>query len=531
MHAQNHGSNPWLMQGHQPNSIGSLDEFPHNTPLSNNFGFDGSSNDFEPYIGSKARIAQHFVDKDNENKLDKVYQDSRVRTWSHGDTPSHSEHSDDDHCSDHSYIGGPIHEVMVSSDITIVQGGEDPLSKAMLLRSDMVYDDSEHGDLLENLVQRLQSEVADTRVIVQDLENRLSEAENSNRHIVQELKVLLADAEGTLVGSDDSDNESSAWVTTKEGLAGDEDSNVVYNQKQQEQYDRYRRSCDMVSLELQLLLENPEFDSYESDGSTWDGGGTREKYQGSTDATSPTVSSSTSITLPSYLSPSQYRKLLDSGSLGDSKVERIYPHFQTPLSRPNVQRRQQRHDRLYDSLYRQSRHYKNQGVGANRSKSIWMQLYDLWKQTWLRKRFMHVLTGSVEALVILLILVKVSQASLSWIGFPLDNGQNVLTYIFNRKGSLDSKGDAASVAAREIYDKVRRDGLRFRRIQFRQSHPKTEALVHESTLGGVERGKMLTPFTPAGMVFQPMKRMLARTIAGLMLAYICENLRYVTMKL
>ncbi|KAF9974908.1 hypothetical protein BGZ73_001607 [Actinomortierella ambigua] len=82
-------------------------------------------------------------------------------------------------------------------------------------------------DVLELLVQKLQSEIADTRATVLDLENRLTAAECTNKHIVEELKMLLADAEGTLIGSDDSDGGHGTAGSVSKTV--EEDANVVYN--------------------------------------------------------------------------------------------------------------------------------------------------------------------------------------------------------------------------------------------------------------------------------------------------------------
>ncbi|KAG0262476.1 hypothetical protein DFQ27_002305 [Actinomortierella ambigua] len=84
-------------------------------------------------------------------------------------------------------------------------------------------------DVLELLVQKLQSEIADTRATVLDLENRLSAAESTNKHIVEELKMLLADAEGTLIGSDDSDGGGDHGAAGSALKGMEEDANVVYN--------------------------------------------------------------------------------------------------------------------------------------------------------------------------------------------------------------------------------------------------------------------------------------------------------------
>ncbi|KAG0239988.1 hypothetical protein BGW41_007383 [Actinomortierella wolfii] len=87
---------------------------------------------------------------------------------------------------------------------------------------------ADKDDVLELLVQKLQSEIADTRATVLDLENRLSAAENTNKHIVEELKMLLADAEGTLIGSDDSDGGENGTPGNASKVV-EEDANVVYN--------------------------------------------------------------------------------------------------------------------------------------------------------------------------------------------------------------------------------------------------------------------------------------------------------------
>ncbi|KAF9312732.1 hypothetical protein BG003_005982 [Podila horticola] len=437
--------------------------------------------------------------------------EGHVRTWSFQDTLTNSDHGDDEG-EDKEEEPATMTSLVITSDQLVLSSSKD------IIPADAP---SENGDMLEHLVQRLQSEVADTRAIVQDLESRLNAAENSNRHIVQELKVLLADAEGTLVGSDDSDSESSAVVSPKHG-SSEEDSNVVYNRichalqsliteaqsalmrkKQQEQYDRYRRSCDMVSLELQLLLNDSAFDSDQSDTSALSSSSTKANSSGHTASSTTTPRSAVSS-----------HKRSKDGT--ESKAEKLQRRYQVQFLNPNIQRRQ----RDGGSYKPRDRHYKNQGVGASRSQSILMQLYDLWKHTWLRNRFMHVLTSSVEVLVILLIVIKVSQVSLTWMGVSLDKSQNLLTYIYGHR-------QGAGAAAKELYGKIRRDGLRFTQIRLRQLYPETEALVQDMLLGD----KPPTPFTPAGMVLGPAKRMLAHTVAGVALAYVSENARHVAMML
>lgn len=280
-------------------------------------------------------------------------------------------------------------------------------------------------------------------------------------------------------------------------------SRILWIEKQQEQYDRYRRSCDMVSLELQLLLNDSAFDSDQSDTSALSSSSTKANSSGHTASSTTTPRSAVSS-----------HKRSKDGT--ESKAEKLQRRYQVQFLNPNIQRRQ----RDGGSYKPRDRHYKNQGVGASRSQSILMQLYDLWKHTWLRNRFMHVLTSSVEVLVILLIVIKVSQVSLTWMGVSLDKSQNLLTYIYGHR-------QGAGAAAKELYGKIRRDGLRFTQIRLRQLYPETEALVQDMLLGD----KPPTPFTPAGMVLGPAKRMLAHTVAGVALAYVSENARHVAMML
>lgn len=282
-------------------------------------------------------------------------------------------------------------------------------------------------------------------------------------------------------------------------------SRILWKEKQQEQYDRYRRSCDMVSLELQLLLNDSAFDSDQSDTSALSSSSTKAHSSGHT-------ASSSSTTIPRSSMSSHQRNRDGPGS----KAGRMHRRYQVQFLNPNVQRRP-REDGLYKP---RSRNYKNQGAGASRSQSILMQLYNLWKHSWLRHRFMHVLTSSVEVLVILLIVIKVSQASLTWMGVRLDKSQNLLTYIYGHR-------QGAGAAAKELYEKIRKDGFRFTQIRLQHLFPETETLVQDVLLGD----KPPTPFTPAGMVLGPAKRMLAHTVAGVALAYVSENVRHVAMKL
>ncbi|KAF9111560.1 hypothetical protein BGX27_004750 [Mortierella sp. AM989] len=584
------------------------------------------------------------------------------------------------------------------------------------------------GDVIEHLVQKLQSEVADTRAIVFDLESRLNAAENSNKHIVDELKMLLADAEGTLVGSDDSDSEESVAVSSKHssGTGSDDDSNIVYNrichalqsliteaqsalvpvtqshmdrqpcrhqlqlsqrlqdqrllddgeseifnqpegscghsscrtsrrssvsharsekayfnsvltpsplstpstfslalsssssssssriqahsgangrrrsrdsfsrmtwkEKQMEQYERYRRSCDRVNLELQMLLSDTmsdaadlleEWEYLPSPASTSSTAAATSVLAGST---AEAGSSSTNVLLPSPDIPtsnksdqSVQQELLPSGQspiisslktlgINESHIEakRLQRLYRAQLLSPQVRAQQlQRKRSDYDQAglgsiysYRQQhsshqsplvspsqrtqprtpistqRQFKSQGVGPSRPpESVIMQLYELWKHTWLRRRIMHILTESLEVMLGLWVVLKLSEATLSWMGIHMLKGgpQNWLSYIY---GDRESDG---SLAAKELYQKIRRDGLQWKQIGYRKRQ-ESEQLMKEFTasevaLLGMGSGVARTPFTSTGMVWAPARRMLAHAVSGVVLAYLSDRARYLIKKL
>ncbi|KAF9984509.1 hypothetical protein BGZ75_003929 [Mortierella antarctica] len=315
-----------------------------------------------------------------------------------------------------------------SEEVSVLSSSVDPVetTRADGLQETTLADSGVglEGGVLDHQVQKLQSEVADTRAIVFHLESRLNAAENSNKHIVEELKILLADAEGTLVGSDDSDSEDSLIVNSKLGSGSDEDSNVVYN-----------RICHA----LQTLISEA----------------------------------------------------------------------QTAL---------------------------NQGAGSSRSQGIFVQLYMLWKQTWLRKRIMHVLTGSVEVVLIVCIVLKISEISLEWIGFRMLKGlrpqQWLLSHLYGDGNS--SVGAAATAAAsfeaKELYEKILGDGLRLRQMDsWRQQE--SESLMKDYITSEVASGGPRTPFTAAGMVWRPAGRMIGHAVSGIVLAYLSDRARSIARKL
>ncbi|KAI8598012.1 hypothetical protein EDD21DRAFT_383820 [Dissophora ornata] len=567
------------------------------------------------------------------------------------------------------------------------------------------------GEVLGHLVQTLQSEVADTRAIVFDLESRLNAAESSNKYIVDELKMLLADAEGTLVGSDESDSGESVAVSSKHGSGIDEDSNVVYSrichalqsliteaqsalthtnngittipmptdrrschhqqrhmrsrqlrlpgaeesssahdsfvvddgessqidlyshsscrtsrrssiahsrtdkplsniamssvsstsstrlqahsarnafsrmlwkEKQLEQYERYRRSCDRVSLELEMLLNDTI-----GHQDLW------VDYPASLPASIPLTSTSSAATTslpypPSEISTNDAASVQSSssglrapsgrprsGTTTSLDVERMQRSYQVQMLGPQARARQrlqqQRRDQGFQSVnqhgqtrspdtitppsHRPSppsqhpRQFKSQGVGSSRPPNLFMQLYSLWKHTWLRRRMMHVLTESLEAVLILWVVIKLGEASLGWMGMQTlkvaagsnnsssgnSNGvigggpRSWLTYIYG-----DRKGPGAATA-KELYERIRKDGKRikkFRSWRRMESESSLKEFVEEALASEVATlGMARRPFTPSGMVWEPAGRLLAQVVSGAVVAYLTDYARRLTKKL
>ncbi|KAG0243652.1 hypothetical protein BGX31_010352 [Mortierella sp. GBA43] len=532
------------------------------------------------------------------------------------------------------------------------------------------------SDGLENMVHRLQSEVADSRAVVFELENRLCVAESSNRHIVDELKILLADAEGTLVGSDESDSEESVAVSSKHGSTSDEDSNIVYNricnalesliteaqtalertsntplstsplpttrrpcrhqpqrlripqgqrqllqlpsastpdlpstlmddgessqvdtcshsscggggvsrrssiiplrtdrslsissavshvsssrlqahsgkdtfsrmvwkEKQREQYERYRRSCDRISLELELLLDDTLVDQYDLQEAYFSPSIVHSRSNSSSSGMRSTHPTTTSPSSPSQPQPPEATPSSGTHSARrrgtGSKAERMQRSYQLQLLNPQARARQlrRRHGSNHDfssmhshqpstssqstsSSQRSSRQYKSQGVGGSRSQSIVMQLYGLWKHTWLRKRIMKVIAESLELMLILWVVLKLSETSLAWMGIQMSKGgpRAWLTYIYGER-------QGAGAAAKELYEKIRRDGLRLQQIRFKMQRER-EVLMQEFSASEAALGMAGTPFTPKGMVLAPAKRLLEHAVSGLVLSYLSDNAR------
>ncbi|KAG0368635.1 hypothetical protein BGX24_002739 [Mortierella sp. AD032] len=557
------------------------------------------------------KIAAVFELNDRESKQHQEHQSSHVRTWSQEDTiTTPSDYGGDTIAQDDKYNNYSDNNNKQQSDnddvldslrladsaLDSTQSIGEPLSLAESSSSSEASPRTDstaertladsgigiEGDVIEHLVQKLQSEVANTRAAVSDLETRLNAAEHSNKHIVEELKMLLADAEGTLVGSDDSDSGGeSEVVSSKHGSGSEDENNIVYNricnalqalitdaqsalvrnpssrslfhlrvaspssaasvtssssrvsrssiksaysriiwkEKQLEQYERYRRSCDRVSLELEMLLNDTMMDTDYADD-----------YNPLTALFPLLTESPFTPTHPAATGAAAHP--LSTTPEGSTAGNKAQPRRN---GRAEALRPGSRAEKMQRSF--QAQFLSPQGVGASRSQSLLMQLYGLWKQTWLRRRIMHILTGSLEVGLILWVIFKLGEASLSFMGVPLLKGgpQTWLLYVYG-----DRQGPGSTVA-KELYEKIRRDGLKLRQVHLRRARESGQLMQEfvaaeaaaSGLVGGVAGsvGKPSTPFSAAGMVWGPMLRMVTHAATGFVLAFLVDHGKRLSKKL
>ncbi|KAK5816691.1 hypothetical protein F5H01DRAFT_341467 [Linnemannia elongata] len=547
----------------------------------------------------------------------------------------------------------------------------------VIYMTDSDFGDGDEGDVLEHLVQQLQSEVKGTRTTVSELETKLNLAEHSNRRIVEELKMLLADAEENLAAAENSDGTHPLLQSSKGAGVSDDDLNNVYNricialqaliddaqsalqknstikhtcpspgeegatchcqaatspptssrssspnpplriapgydrtqdsplacrssprnsttllkplktenqdiheftmygptplyagtdevsrmlwkQKHEEQHDRYRKSCHRLTLELDGRLLST--DSDDSEASSFDLlRRSRHRPSSSTQSSRPsTPSTPTTPSIPGTpTTPTTPTRPLQ-GILRSSKnterlkkkcqvqflnadIEGVRSRDQTssprPLHRPtrssasssstkNQQDKQQQklqprqEPEPQQAVLRQYTH-RSVSVGSNSSRGVVLQLYDLWQQTWLRTRIMHVITGSVEIIIIIWVVLKASQATLTWFGVKPKNMSEWLMFIYGQR-------DTAGSQAKELYAKVRRDGLRMRKVKaFTQKEP--EALVEDLVAGMTASTNGL--MSPSAIVYGPAKKIVAHAVTGVALAFISDGARRLLRKL
>lgn len=272
---------------------------------------------------------------------------------------------------------------------------------------------------------------------------------------------------------------------------------ILWQQKQQEQHERYRKSCNRINQELDIGLIEAHVVSTgsESDSSIY----------GSISLSSPP--SSASSTQPS--SPISYRPGVLKAPLKSSIKGRLSSDSEASVEPRRKKNQVQFVDsdeapkrRPSRSPRRVQRRYKSQAVGSNSSTNIIMQLYRLWKQTWLRTRIMHVLTGSVEVMVVVFVLIRSVKASLSWVGLQSWAEVDWFSWLYGQRDS--------GASAKELYEKIKRDGLQWRHTPLRQ--------IKES-----EAPEATSLLSPARVVYGPAKKALKDVAAGAALAYVSDN--------
>ncbi|KAG0302696.1 hypothetical protein BGZ97_002216 [Linnemannia gamsii] len=333
----------------------------------------------------------------------------------------------------------------------------------------------------------------------------------------------------------------------------DEVSRMLWKQKHEEQHDRYRKSCHRLTLELDGRFLST--DSDDSEASSFDLlRRSRHRPSSSTQSSRPSTPTTPSIPSTPTTPTTPTRPL--QGILRSSKnTERLKKKCQVQFLNADIEASRSRdRESSSQSLHRPTRSSSNQNhqdkqqqkqklqsrqepepqqavlrqythrsvsVGSNSSRGVVLQLYDLWQQTWLRTRIMHVVTGSVEIIIIIWVVLKASQATLTWFGVKPKNMSEWLMFIYGQR-------DTAGSSAKELYAKVRRDGLRMRQVKaFTQKEP--EALVEDLVAGVTTSTNGL--LSPSTIVYGPAKRIVAHAVTGVALAFISDGARRLLRKL
>ncbi|KAF9194478.1 hypothetical protein BGZ50_006203 [Haplosporangium sp. Z 11] len=163
------------------------------------------------------------------------------------------------------------------------------------------------------------------------------------------------------------------------------------------------------------------------------------------------------------------------------------------------------------------RQYTNRSVGSSRSQGVLIQLYELWQQTWLRKRILHVITGSVEVVIIIWIVIKASQATLTWIGIQPINVREWLAFVYgNRNGT--------GTSVKELYAKIWKSGL----LSGQWSRREPEAIMKDLVQGTVASTSRASPTT---LVYGPAKRVMAHAVTGVAIALLTDGAQRLVRKL
>ncbi|KAF9966646.1 hypothetical protein BGZ70_001681 [Mortierella alpina] len=292
----------------------------------------------------------------------------------------------------------------------------------------------------------------------------------------------------------------------------DEVSKIYWRQKHEEQHDRYRRSCQRLTLELEgrSLGTTTESDDSEA-GMTLIRRSQTSRPSSAQSSTSTTPSQPLQSILRSSKKTARLKKKRQVQFLNaDIEVEaRQEPESSEPSA--VLYRKQQR---------QKQRQYMDRSVGSTHSRGVIMQLYELWQQTWLRTRIMHVITGSVEVVIIIWVVIRASRATLTWFGIQPSSVKEWLAFIYGHR-------DSTGASAKELYAAIRRDGLQLRQIKaWNRKEP--EALVGDLVAGAVASTSLISP---SAMVYGPAKKVMAHAVTGVALALFSDGARRLLRKL
>ncbi|KAF9165535.1 hypothetical protein BGX20_000537 [Mortierella sp. AD010] len=308
--------------------------------------------------------------------------------------------------------------------------------------------------------------------------------------------------------------------------ATDEVSRIHWRQKHEEQHDRYRRSCQRLTLELEGRFQGLSTDSDDSEASF---NLSRHKISRSLSVQLSPPSTSTTPSMPSTpttpTAPTMpLQGILRSSKKDGSRKERIKKKYQVQFLNPVVEGTSQQSVGLSTTKYRhehqQQPQYTSRSVGSTRSRGVLLQLYELWQQTWLRTRIMHVITGSVEIVIIIWVVIKASRLTLTWFGVQPSSVTQWITFIYGHR-------DGAGAGAKELYAKIRKDGLQMRQIKaWTQKEP--AGLVEDLVAGAAASTGLISP---SNIIYGPAKRVMAHAATGIALAFFSGGAKRLVRKL
>ncbi|KAF8952870.1 hypothetical protein BGZ46_003357, partial [Entomortierella lignicola] len=311
--------------------------------------------------------------------------------------------------------------------------------------------------------------------------------------------------------------------------AKDEVARIYWKQKHEEQHDRYRRSSQRLTLELDGRFQGLSTDSDDSEASfnlprhiiTRDMSVRLSPYSTSSTPSIPsTPTTPTTPTLP-------LQGILRSSKKDGSKKDRLKKKYQVQFLNADVEGTSRKNTGLSTTSHRyeqqkprqQGRQYTSRSVGSKPSRSVLLQLYELWQQTWLRTRIMHVITGSVEIVIIIWVVIKASRITLTWFGVQPSSINQWITFIYGHR-------DSAGASAKELYAKIRKDGLQMRQIKAWTRKEPVE-LVEDLVAGAASTSLI----SPSSIVYGPAKRVMAHAATGVALAFLSDGARRLVRKL